>query len=464
MKKLFWAVTPLAVGVITTVVIGKQVRHNGTPQNWRSMMRNVEDLRDKARLASRVSRLVRIASTRRPSGAYEQAKAEQYTDAEAQSCRFLAIIRRDYGQEVFDKSLFKLEQSLLDEKLEQQAVPAISLLEQFLGDELRITHPQDRGFTLTEYLRDQKPSTIKFGMTIGQFRIYLESGFKCHEVTKTRVRFSPAFSFRIETIDGSVIAKEGWYTLGDYDGLEIDRELQVRNLLDFLAHTIAEDDWSQTCIITLIQDYLAEQGEKMPLYPSRSTDVKDAANAGMVEKVERLTSEMRHQAVEDGVKLQYLTYFDTLVNRMVEEAKSQRRAFDPSIPLIEKQRNGTLSYSWAAPLVIPGKPALKQFNFLLYAQGGHYNFMYAFEKAGYCGSVLFITGNFPSGHCLAETGQLDGLLLHDRIGYSSKEWVLDEVQDTLEERGFKPLPVFISVSWEFDESLAKWLRENFPFD
>lgn len=63
--------------------------------------RNLSELKELARIAAAKGELIRIASSQSPSACIVLAKQMAYDDSEARSARWLAILRRDYGQEVF---------------------------------------------------------------------------------------------------------------------------------------------------------------------------------------------------------------------------------------------------------------------------------------------------------------------------------------------------------------------------
>ncbi|HLD21531.1 MAG TPA: hypothetical protein VJB65_01410, partial [Patescibacteria group bacterium] len=83
---------------------------------------------------------------------------------------------------------------------------------------------------------------------------------------------------------------------------------------------------------------------------------------------------------------------------------------------------------------------------------------------GYEGSTLYASMNLPgSAYNLLDTVEIHGLFLDDEIGYSSKVWVLDELQAWLKMRGIKRAPEYIGEcqnDMEFWNSFAKFLKKN----
>lgn len=68
--------------------------------------KNLDQLKTRARLALDSPALVEIASSANsPNGAYELAFLETGSVKQAQSCRFLAMIKRDYGKGEFITAL-----------------------------------------------------------------------------------------------------------------------------------------------------------------------------------------------------------------------------------------------------------------------------------------------------------------------------------------------------------------------
>ena len=64
-------------------------------------MRSLEELKVRSALARDNPELVRIAAGSSPTAAFQLALAKTRDYELAKSCRWLAVIRRDYGEEVF---------------------------------------------------------------------------------------------------------------------------------------------------------------------------------------------------------------------------------------------------------------------------------------------------------------------------------------------------------------------------
>jgi hypothetical protein len=72
------------------------------PHNM-SVKRSLAELRELARVAASNHPMMNIAFQYPPAAAIDKAQQSGYTDHEAQSIRWLSIIKRDYGVEVFEE-------------------------------------------------------------------------------------------------------------------------------------------------------------------------------------------------------------------------------------------------------------------------------------------------------------------------------------------------------------------------
>src|SRR5205814_498274 len=100
--------------------------------------------------------LVNVAEHFSPTAAYDRALTLHYDEVIAQSCRFLAIIRRDHGIDAMKESVKSTAEAKLDRLLTEKIVPGINFLETMGGGKLMIVSPEDRSLSLVEYLEKSK--------------------------------------------------------------------------------------------------------------------------------------------------------------------------------------------------------------------------------------------------------------------------------------------------------------------
>ncbi|HBP00125.1 MAG: hypothetical protein UU48_C0001G0112 [Candidatus Uhrbacteria bacterium GW2011_GWF2_41_16] len=427
-------------------------------------MRDIEDLKVRSRLALTHEELLQIAGTMSPNGAFEKAQSLNYSDEEARSCRFLAIIRRDHGKDVFDDTIRSLKDDELDIYLKDAVLPRIKLLEAIAGAPLRIVRPKDRGLTLGDYLSQTKPAGINLGMTLGdELLISMQWGI--------RKDTSQQASYELSTADGTILVKETWTRFGGVDKKRTDdRQYLCRLVFDFVSESIGtqEIDVSSTDTPTIsgtLIQFLEKKGEVFPSPLWKTDEIFTYIRRGEVEKTRQVIAELREKAAADGIKLEFLVCLDIEAQGLIKDAQRIQRYKDADVPLIEKVRDETVLGAFGVT-VIPGPKAKKSYNFFIYSESSLFkDWVKALKIHGYGGSVLYASDNYPSGFAIVGTRQVHGIFLDDNIGSSSKDWWVDNVQIFLDRSGIEPLSQYTWDDWydeEFVEQFGEFLKKNFP--
>lgn len=430
-------------------------------------MRTLEQLQTLSRTALEYPVLVKIASRATPNAAAEEAVQKGFTHEEVQSCRWLAIIRRDFGQDGFEASIRFFKESCVADLLEQQVAPKIQLLEKMTGTQLRIVKPEDRGLTLLEYLRQAHPAGLNVGLTLGDISIAIRWGVRKSEYDG-RTHYSSESQYSIRTTGEAALDKHGVTsgTLGE--GQEKDFSYLQMRFLQFILEVIGTRTsrvrLSEPSVFQVLMKRLEESNEVLPPHLDQNNEVRSLVYAGNVEGLKELLVKIRGEVALVVTKAEYMEYYDFEVERQVRAVEKRKCYLDPTIPLLDKVRKDVVD-GFIGATVIPGS-AEKRYNFFLYIEDRF--FVEKWEEVlaanGYGRSVLFSTFRPSDGYELVATGQVHGLLLDDNIGYSSKADWLNPLQRHYHD---KPAPQFIwyGIHHEhFAEEFSKFLQENFPLE
>lgn len=425
-------------------------------------MRTLVELQERSLLALGFETLVRFASSMAPTAAYEKAIGKGWSREQAQSCRFLAAMRRDYGEQAFQNAIASYKTSEVKANLTKNVLPRIQLLEGLAGAPLRIVRPQGIDITFAEWLKSL-PVEINVDLSLGDFTVALQIGVKESTFQGTTNHFSEV-SYALKDKEGAVLTK-CQYSSGFFEnGKEQDAMYVANSSLHKLIDIIGDGYYfmwpERPSLSAAIRTYFEKQGEPMPPRLWESKEVMGYVNAGIVDCVEEAIAELRTKAVADSVKPQFLACFDFDAKAKMERAKQQWRHFDPNVSLIDKVQDGTIGCMIGADC-IAGERMTKTYSFFLWYECGMDVDAWADALAahGYGGSVLYYSFNNPTGYAIAETGQLDGLLVdNDRV-----HWLIELEKDlTANHKKIPPHFVGYVRNSEFSRYLGVFLKEHFP--
>lgn len=443
-------------------------------------MKSLSQLRDKAQLALAKRELVQVAENFSPTAAYERAIALYYSEEMARSCRFLAIIYRDYGKDAVENLIRDKREADLDRFFKERVVPGISLLETVGGGKLMIVDPQDCDLPLLDYLERSKVHSLDVGMTLGEYRIAFKWQIKKdskHNDTECRLVVIGPDGKNLEYTDSdNKVYTEQSFTMmcgkrHHPDSVNLRSELY--HAIERLLYGNVE--WPHQSVMLLIIADLEKRGCKMAprlqqYCKDRGLELWKLNEYGLVGQLKQFAMDLRGKAVADGVCPQGLAFLDLQIDRAISEATLYNEVFDMGTLLVSKLHN---VHFWVDYHVIPGPRAEKTYNFLLHTDSGMGDWVTLLEKKGYGGSVVIAFFNIHSGMQVARTGQCDALLLQQHGG-CQKDDILAEAQSSMEiaqaARGNTKVSKLPRYKWDSHHSgshqtcggFDKFLDEYFP--
>jgi len=197
---------------------------------------------------------------------------------------------------------------------------------------------------------------------------------------------------------------------------------------------------------------------------------------GLVDSLEQHCTNLRTQAISEGVGSQAIAYLDLEIQQATRPAIEQKVWLDKNISLLDKLRDKEHCVEYE---VIPGQKATTTYVFLLHVGYGMRDWVKLLERKGYGGSVIVGFINIDSGMYVAETGQCDALLL-EQHGIRDKSDILDEAQQQMENAqnaiGVTEVPMLPKYIWRPDPILSndedrltcggfdRFLDQQFPLE
>lgn len=412
-------------------------------------MKPLNELRDKSHLALTQKELIELAKSFSPTEAYSRAVALYYSEELARSCRFVAIIRRDYGIDGLNKSIRLAEAAVADMRLKNQIAKGIGFLEVMGGGKLMIIHPEDRELSLVEYLAQSRADSFDLGLSLGEYTISLKCQFR--PVERDNHNYELHQKLKVTGPNGVVMATEG--SDGDqlveeqgcrtyYGDSKRPSSEEMRNrLYDALVSNLL-GGWSQESAADLIIKDLEKRDHTVAPRFWKACEEKgiklwQLTEYGLIDKLEEIAQEVREKAVRDGVNPQALGYLDFEVYEAMTEAILQDARYAKSISLLEKLRQPKDRLRFAVEHhMVPGAKASKTYNFLVYARWGvSPDVINILEEKGYGGSVVMSFFNIPSGMAIARTGQCNAFILDYQGDSEEKLRILEDAQKAMEEAG-----------------------------
>lgn len=444
------------------------------------MKKTLIDLQGRAQLALKQKELTEIAQRFTPTEAYTRAITSHYNEELARSCRFLAIIRRDYGIDGFKKSLRLAEVTDADNRLKNEIAKGIEFLEVIGGGRLMIVYPEDRGLSLVEYLTQSRADSIDLGLSLGEYKISLKCQLRPHnmggfEMYQSLKVAGPNGVIEATTgADKNHLVEEQVSSIYYGDGQSKPSSEELRNRLYDQLKSNLLSHWSQESVADLIIKDLKKQGHTV--VPSlweackeKGVELWELKEYGLIDKLQQIANETREKAVRDGVSPQALGYLDFKIHQAMTEAVLKDARYNKNISLLDKLRQPKDRLKFCVDhYVIPGVKASRTYNFLIHAQYGvDQKFIDILGEKGYGGSVVVSFSNIPSGMAIAQIGQCDAFLQDYNGGSETKLRILNDAQETMEKaqcaRGNKDVPkVQVYRLGRHTAGLGKFLDEHFP--
>lgn len=407
-------------------------------------LRPLEELLERSSLALANNNLVDLASKLSPTAAYEAAYSQQFKDEQVISCRYLAILRRDYGEDAFASATNSVKENSVDRLFETHVIPAITLMEQILGGQMRIVQPEDRGLTLIEYLRLAKPAFLNLGLEVGDYKLAI------NRVLNRTESCWFEYGHKLTAPDGSVISERQMKSSSH----EVSNQLSLRNQLAYhlYHHLLGFAAFPHNSLLIDVVNWLEKQGETVLPRLGKIEGLRQQIITGNVARVEMIIDKVRSSYSD--AKPWAKAVFECEVQGWLNSARRNQRKFDIEMPLVEKLRDGTLHANYE---VIPGNRAGRTYSFL--TCGYHFvheNLVRILTDSGYAGSLAVGEFNLPNTSELLSTGQFDGLIF-----YQANE---DNIQDAL--HGLKDMqkPPMLVVDDINRTAIAAFLREHFPLN
>jgi hypothetical protein len=424
-------------------------------------MRTLQELQTLSRIALAHEPLVKIAtSASSPNAAAEQATAEGWGEQEVKSCRWLAMVKREYGETGVIATLQIGHDQAGTDIFEQHVVPKILFLETLVGDFVMVVGADNESRRFIDYLRESRPADLDVHLKFGGFTAHLHR-HHTNEVTGGMTLYRSSSTVKLES-DQGVLTNIDYSTSGGKSKSDISSLQQ--SILWFIYEAIGGPTamllFSYPTLAMAVVNSFKARGEFFaePLW--KNQEVASLVRQGEIEKLKLLLHSIRISLVSDSATTRSLTCFDLDASQQIAEAERIHYCKDPNITLLQKVSRDKIR-GWVEASVIPGAEE-KHYNFFLYYGHGRRvsEYVRVLTLNGYGGSVVFSSFNQPSGFEVGQTGQVDGLLLDDNIGYSSKADWLDELQ----EHSGKQVPQFVwdGSNHRFDKDFADFLKKNFP--
>ncbi|MDP3985472.1 MAG: hypothetical protein Q8P82_01790, partial [bacterium] len=408
-------------------------------------------------------RLIQIARTSAsPNAAFDMALGLGHSPLHAKSCRFLAVIRRDYGTLVFDAAICESRRSERSVELEK-AARRIALLEEvaeqsFVIEQLAGTHVA----RLAEYLK-LEPTGINGTLLIDPFRLQLVYGGHTRIEDELRV-FRCDVHLTVLNPAQQVIQHQ-WCS----EPLRCEGDPSTDELgsafLKFIQELIGARSFGHnqfrrfTLLDVFCQHLTTKMGMVLPPHPEkflRTGPYREwPMNRGDVAEVERRINEQRAAAVAQGVQPRLMAVFEDEARVCLERTRACAQGFDPAF-LREATLGGMQHIGRTAG---PSKHA-----FVLYCPTERVEaWSAALEAAGHQGALLdwTTTANVSAG--LTVRLCPSAILLDDHIGFASKEaWAEAAAADAVRRFGVRP-PIFVWAGddpTEFESAFHAFLREH----
>lgn len=433
--------------------------------------RPLEELLERAKEAILIPRLAEIAKTSAsPNAAYDRALEAGESPRYAKSCRFLAIVARDYGKEEVEKTVSTKQNADVAEQIEK-TIARIELLETVAGAKLLIDrldpiHKSIKwgGKRFADYIQQQITTGVRAVLTLNDWQLKIKiSGQWIKKFNGLRYIFDN--DFYITNPDGKTgqIYTEGYRN--DFDevaGKDIPT-LRIHFLKLLTDHFIgvrcghprqerrnkkSEDEPTYISIapyrffMQVFCDDLERKGTILPAVPNQFLHERKEGAArwdnpmGLrdVEAVSRLIAEKRTEAVGKSVEPRFLALFDEEARICLEQVSAPM----PTAEALDEYSNGGSHFI--------GREKLESIdrNFVLFCKKECLSRWDAIlEKLGYTGTHLQWTTVPEPIFGLFEKCVPEVILLDDHIGYSHKEsWAFDWRKKVGDKFGKWP-PVFI---------------------
>jgi hypothetical protein len=162
----------------------------------------------------------------------------------------------------------------------------------------------------------------------------------------------------------------------------------------------------------LVKDRAKKEGKIAPKWDNLFAEkVHKMYHGGEVETLRKLLkkkyAEQRQNAISEVLPLLHAKGREFVIY-----AKAQKRAFDPSMDILEKLEKGIIrgSHSFIIPTSEGAAPVERKVFLFVYESLFYFHaniFFNILEKAGWGGSILVATGNYPTVHQFMDTKQID---------------------------------------------------------
>lgn len=322
-----------------------KIHLTGTPQ-WhakerRKMKRTLEELKTKAWLALMDDDLIDIAEENSsPTAVYEvlthvfkkpwgRARPWQsfyFTEEEAKSCRFLAIIKRDFGEAVFKKLLWQTEKPRYEHEL-KMTLDRIKLFETAAGFPLCINEPKELdNVPFTDFLQNWQLEDVWLEMKFKNSSATAEVDKKddwriCfrmaadkskHSITWRSdfdfVRTSPALHSSADTFIHSYNRegrkKHHLYLKRFF--LRFIRELAFGNVAYDFISSFEPCGSAFFALFWSLWNSMEDEGKKLWI----SQSLKELATEGTLDDLEEAIAKARQEVLSTGIEPRHLAFID----------------------------------------------------------------------------------------------------------------------------------------------------------
>lgn len=438
------------------------------------MERTLEELQQRAQDAIRHSLLVALAKTSAsPNAAHDLALEKQFSPRQAKSCRFLSMIKRDYGQEAFDAVVSETHKNDLAQEL-ASTITHIKLVEDvtewplLISGKGSLATANEKPMRLAKYLEQFLVTGIMDELQLAGWRIDLSFSGLWFEDKKI-LRWLSIGSIVITSPDTHTTHRKKIEMLTDESLERTDLFVLRKNFFKFLRDELIghrplitrirpkevsligalcqEAESLGTVLPPNPHVFLRERKEGAPFWDNPLT-------RGDAETVQRLIDEKRVEAAAAGVTPNWKKLFEYEAQECLEQAKN---AHVPYEVLDESSLGGFCATQGKTP----------DLHFLLFCPSNDKAEIWTktLRALDYC-NVRIEWSAVPNrvlGNTTTPIPRV--ILLHNQIGFSDKHEWADRLAAEIEKQHGTCPPIF---TWDgvdetqFRNQLAAFLHKHCP--
>ena len=215
----------------------------------------------------------------------------------------------------------------------------------------------------------------------------------------------------------------------------------------------------------LVRDRAKKEGKIAPKWSDVFAErVHEMYHQGEVEALRKLLKKQYAKQRQNAIP-EVLPLLHAKGRKFMAYAKAQQRALDPNMDILEKLEKGIIGGSHF--FIIPtneGAPPVERKVFLFVYESLFYFhaniFLDILEKAGWGGSILVATGNYPTVHQFMDTKQID-FIVQGRLGmWHDKDLYYEELCNRKDAHEWKSK--ILKCKFGDEEEIEYWADKLLP--